>query len=170
VISPTFFTLAVIGYVCATGLALAYLVQRQDLIHRLGSLATLAGWACHSLALVIRGIELGRPPFASLPEAARSDQRDVVLALRAEDLADLPEQRVDGVADPTLPELPERGEITPDLSRVDVRVVGDLLRGDALLSHFLRLRQHLEVARQTRRHSDRQPIRYSHRAPGFESL
>jgi len=69
VISPTFFTLAVIGYVCATGLALAYLVQRQDLIHRLGSLATLAGWACHSLALVVRGIEQGRPPFASLPEA-----------------------------------------------------------------------------------------------------
>jgi len=69
VISPTFFTLAVIGYVCATGLALAYLVQRHDLIHRLGSVATLGGWVCHSLALVIRGVEMGRPPLASLPEA-----------------------------------------------------------------------------------------------------
>jgi len=69
VISPTFFTLAVIGYVCATGLALAYLVQRHELIHRLGSVATLAGWVCHSLALVIRGFETGRPPLASLPEA-----------------------------------------------------------------------------------------------------
>ena len=68
-ISPTLFTLAVIGYVCATGLALAYLVQRQDLIHRLGSVATLGGWVCHSLALVVRGIEMGRPPFASLTEA-----------------------------------------------------------------------------------------------------
>ena len=68
-ISPTFFTLAIIGYVCATGLALAYLVQRHDLIHRLGSVATLGGWVCHSLALVVRGVEMGRPPLTSLPEA-----------------------------------------------------------------------------------------------------
>ena len=68
-ISPTLFTLAILGYVCATGLALAYLVQRQDLIYRLGALATLGGWVCHSLALLIRGVEIGRPPLASLPEA-----------------------------------------------------------------------------------------------------
>ncbi len=61
--------LTVIGYVCATGLALAHLVQRQELTHRLASLATLAGWACHTLALVLRGVELGRPPLGTLGEA-----------------------------------------------------------------------------------------------------
>jgi len=61
--------LAVVGYICATGPALAYLVQRQELIYRLASLATLAGWACHTLALVVRAVELGRPPLGTLGEA-----------------------------------------------------------------------------------------------------
>src|SRR5580765_1399807 len=60
---------AVIGYVVATGLALAYLVQRQDLVHRLAVLATLAGWAAHSGVLIARAIELGAPPLGSLPDA-----------------------------------------------------------------------------------------------------
>lgn len=60
---------AVIGYVVATGLALAYLVQRQDLVHRLAVLATLAGWAAHSVVLIARAIELGAPPLGSLPDA-----------------------------------------------------------------------------------------------------
>src|SRR4029453_14959379 len=60
---------AVIGYVIATGLALAYLVQRHDLVHRLAVLATLAGWAPHSVALIARALELGAPPFGSLTDA-----------------------------------------------------------------------------------------------------
>jgi cytochrome c-type biogenesis protein CcsB len=60
---------AVIGYVGATGLALAYLVQRQDLIHRLSVLAAVAGWAAHTVALVLRSLELGAPPLGSLPDA-----------------------------------------------------------------------------------------------------
>ena len=66
-----------------------------------------------------------------LAEAARADERDVVLALRPEDLADLAEQRVDVVADAALAELAERRQVAADLRRVDVRVLGDLLRGDA---------------------------------------
>src|SRR2546422_7248263 len=65
----TLLTLAIIGYVAATGLALAYLVQRDELLHRLASLATLAAWVLHTGALIARAIELGRPPIASLPEA-----------------------------------------------------------------------------------------------------
>ena len=61
--------LAVIGYICATGLALAHLVQRQELTHRLASVATLAGWACHTLGLVVRAVEVGRPPLGTLGEA-----------------------------------------------------------------------------------------------------
>lgn len=62
-------TLAIVGYVCATGLALAYLVQRHEIEHRLASLATLAGWACQTVALVFRGAEARRPPLGSVAEA-----------------------------------------------------------------------------------------------------
>ena len=60
---------AVIGYIGATGLALAYLVQRQDLVHRLSVLCALAGWAVHTVALIVRSLELGAPPLGSLPDA-----------------------------------------------------------------------------------------------------
>jgi len=60
---------AVIGYIVATGLALAYLVQRQEIVHRLAVLATLAGWAAHSIALIALAIELGAPPLGRLSDA-----------------------------------------------------------------------------------------------------
>jgi cytochrome c-type biogenesis protein CcsB len=60
---------AIIGYIAATGLALAYLVQRHDLVHRLSVLAALAGWAAHTVALIVRSLELGAPPLGSLPDA-----------------------------------------------------------------------------------------------------
>jgi cytochrome c-type biogenesis protein CcsB len=63
------FTVALIAYVGAAGLAIAYLIQREELVHRLASAATLAGWAAHALALVVAGVELGRPPLGSLTEA-----------------------------------------------------------------------------------------------------
>jgi len=50
-----------------------------------------------------------------LAEPAGPDQRDVVLTLRAKDLADLSEQGVDVVADAALAELSEGGKVTPDL-------------------------------------------------------
>jgi ABC-type uncharacterized transport system permease subunit len=62
-------TLSLVGYIVATGLALAYLVQREEMIYRLGTAATLAGWALHTLALMAQTIETGRPPIWSLPDA-----------------------------------------------------------------------------------------------------
>ncbi len=73
------FNIAVIGYVCATGLALAYLLQREELIHRLASLATLAGWAAHSVALVLLAAQQGRPPLGNVPEAVSMAMWAVVL-------------------------------------------------------------------------------------------
>ncbi len=66
---PTLLNLAILGYIAATGLSLAYLVQREEWIHRLASVATIAGWLLHTVALLARGIEFGRPPLGSLPEA-----------------------------------------------------------------------------------------------------
>src|SRR5437667_8426151 len=63
------FNLAVVGYVCATGLALAYLIQREEIVHRLATLATLAAWALHTLALIVLAVQTGRPPLGTLPES-----------------------------------------------------------------------------------------------------
>jgi len=63
------FTVALLGYVVATGLALAYLIQRAELVARLTSVATLIGWLFHTLALIALAVELGRPPLGTLSEA-----------------------------------------------------------------------------------------------------
>jgi ABC-type uncharacterized transport system permease subunit len=75
----TLLTLAIIGYVAATGLALAYLVQRDELLRRVTALATLAAWILHTGALIALAIDLGRPPFGSLPEAVSVSAWVVVL-------------------------------------------------------------------------------------------
>lgn len=67
--NPLLFNLALAAYLLATGLALAHLIHRAEWIYRMQSLATLAGWVLHTLALVVRGVELARPPLATLPEA-----------------------------------------------------------------------------------------------------
>src|SRR2546430_1240377 len=66
---PTLFDLAIFGYIAATGLSLAYLVQREEWLHRLASVATIAGWVLHAVALLALAFRLGRPPLGSLSEA-----------------------------------------------------------------------------------------------------
>ena len=66
---PHLQSIAIVAYVCAMGLALAHLVQRQPLVHRLAALTTLIGWIAHTLALVVLALELGRPPLGTLSNA-----------------------------------------------------------------------------------------------------
>jgi len=66
---PSLINPAVVGYICAMGLALAYLVQRHELVHRLAVLFMLAGWGAHTVALIVRAVELGAPPLGSLSDA-----------------------------------------------------------------------------------------------------
>jgi hypothetical protein len=49
------------------------------------------------------------------PEVPRAEQRDVVLARRAQDLADLGDERLDVVAHPALAELAEARQVAADL-------------------------------------------------------
>jgi cytochrome c-type biogenesis protein CcsB len=65
----TVFNLAILAYTGATGLALAYLVQREEVVYRLASVATVLGWVCHTLALIVLAAELGRPPLENLSGA-----------------------------------------------------------------------------------------------------
>lgn len=65
----TLFSLALAAYCVGAGLALAYLIHRGEGLYRFASLATLGGWVVHTLALVVRGVELSGAPFVTLPEA-----------------------------------------------------------------------------------------------------
>ena len=63
------YDVALTAYIVATAASFAYLAGRRELFWRIGLIMTQVGWACHTLALVARGIELGRPPIGTLPEA-----------------------------------------------------------------------------------------------------
>lgn len=63
------YDVALTAYIVATACSLAYLVGRREGFWRFGALMTQAGWVCHTVALVVRGVELGRPPLVTLPEA-----------------------------------------------------------------------------------------------------
>lgn len=67
--NPVLFDLALVAYLGATVLALAHLIQRRETIYRAASLLTQAGWVVHTLALVVRWVERGRPPLGTLVEA-----------------------------------------------------------------------------------------------------
>ena len=66
---PHLQSIAIVAHVCAMGLALTHLVQRQPLVHRLAALSTLIGWVAHTLALIVLAIEVGRPPLGTLANA-----------------------------------------------------------------------------------------------------
>ena len=84
-------------------------------------------------------------PGDGLAQVARAEQRDVVLTRRAQDLADLRDERIDVVAHAPLAELAEAREVTPDLRGIHIGVLGDGLARDGGLPHPLRLREHLQV-------------------------
>src|SRR5437667_265666 len=64
---PTLLDLAIFGYIAATGLSLAYLVQREEWLHRLASVATIAGGVLDAVALRALASRLGRATLARLP-------------------------------------------------------------------------------------------------------
>src|SRR5919106_731147 len=76
---PMLSNLTLICYAAATGLALAYLVQREEIVHRLTSVAMLAGWVAHSVALIALAVETGRPPIGNLAHAVSTAVWVVVL-------------------------------------------------------------------------------------------
>ncbi len=63
------YDVALTGYIVATAFSFAYLVGRREGFWRLGVVMTQAGWVCHTVALGVRGVELGRLPLVTLPEA-----------------------------------------------------------------------------------------------------
>jgi ABC-type uncharacterized transport system permease subunit len=68
-VNAVLYDVALTAYIVATASSFAYLVGRREGFWRLGVVMTQAGWVCHTVALVVRGLELGRPPLLTLPEA-----------------------------------------------------------------------------------------------------
>jgi cytochrome c-type biogenesis protein CcsB len=68
-VNAVLYDVALTAYIVATALSFAYLVGRREGFWRVSVLMTQAGWVCHTVALAVRAVELGRPPLATLPEA-----------------------------------------------------------------------------------------------------
>src|SRR5262244_510248 len=68
-VNAVLYDVALTAYIVATAASFAYLVGRREPVWRVASLVTQAGWVCHTVALVVRGVELGRPPLLTVPEA-----------------------------------------------------------------------------------------------------
>ena len=62
------YDVALTGYIIATASALGYLLGRREGLWRFTILVTQAGWMVHTLALVVRGVELRRFPLTTLAE------------------------------------------------------------------------------------------------------
>jgi len=67
-VSQSIFSFALAAYLAGTGLALLYLLQRQERVARYARGATQVGWLLHTFSLVIWGIEIGRPPMGNFQE------------------------------------------------------------------------------------------------------
>jgi cytochrome c-type biogenesis protein CcsB len=67
-VNAVLYDVALTAYILATACALTYLVGRRESVSRAAVVLTQLGWVCHTVALVVRGIELGRPPLLSGPE------------------------------------------------------------------------------------------------------
>ena len=62
------FDVALTAYILAAAAAIGSLAGRRDQLASAALLLTQAGWVCHTAAVILRGVELRRLPFTSLPE------------------------------------------------------------------------------------------------------
>jgi ABC-type transport system involved in cytochrome c biogenesis permease subunit len=67
-VNAVLYDVALTAYIVATVSALAYLVGLRPGVARFTVLMTQAGWVVHTLALLARGLELGRPPILTAAE------------------------------------------------------------------------------------------------------
>lgn len=62
------YDVALTAYIVATAAALGYLLGRREGLSRAAVLMTQVGWVLHSVALVVRAVELRRVPLTTLAE------------------------------------------------------------------------------------------------------
>ena len=62
------FDVALTAYILAAAASIGSLVARRDQLGWIALLLIQAGWVCHTVAVILRGIELCRLPFMTIPE------------------------------------------------------------------------------------------------------
>jgi ABC-type transport system involved in cytochrome c biogenesis permease subunit len=67
-VNAVLYDIALTAYILAAVGALGYLLGRREGLYTLTAAATRLGWGVHTLALVVRGVELGRLPLLTLSE------------------------------------------------------------------------------------------------------
>lgn len=67
-VNAILYDVALTAYIVAMAAALGHLVGRRESLWRFALVATQAGWVFHTLAIAIRGVELGRLPILTLSE------------------------------------------------------------------------------------------------------
>lgn len=67
-LNPVLFDVALTAYMAATATAVASLLSRREPWTRATAVLTRAGWLCHTVAIAVRGVELGRVPLGTVPE------------------------------------------------------------------------------------------------------
>jgi ABC-type transport system involved in cytochrome c biogenesis permease subunit len=67
-VNEVLFDVALTAYILAAAAAVGSLAGRRDRLAWVAQLLTQAGWVCHTAAVLLRGIELRRLPFMTIPE------------------------------------------------------------------------------------------------------
>jgi len=67
-VNVVLFDVALTAYILAAAAAIGSLAGRRDQLAGAALLLTQAGWVCHTAAVILRGVELRRLPFTTLPE------------------------------------------------------------------------------------------------------
>jgi cytochrome c-type biogenesis protein CcsB len=67
-VNAVLYDVALTAYIVATVFSLAYLLGRREALSRVASLTIQTGWVIHTVALVVRAVELRRLPLLTLAE------------------------------------------------------------------------------------------------------
>jgi cytochrome c-type biogenesis protein CcsB len=67
-VNAVLYDVALTAYIIATVSAFGYLLGRRDRLSRFAVVMTRTGWIFHTVALAVRGVELGRVPIQTLAE------------------------------------------------------------------------------------------------------
>jgi len=67
-VNEVLFDVALTAYILAAAAAIGSLFGRRDQLGPMALLLTQAGFVCHTVAVILRGIELRRLPFMTIPE------------------------------------------------------------------------------------------------------
>jgi cytochrome c-type biogenesis protein CcsB len=67
-VNAVLYDVALTAYIVAMAAALGHLVGRREGFWRFALVATQAGWLLHTVAIAVRGVELGRLPILTLSE------------------------------------------------------------------------------------------------------